>query len=144
MSYNERYPILVPACRHLARLLVRFAHKISLHGGNQVVIGLIRSKYWIPKLQNIVKSVIRACKVCILYKKKVQSQLMGDLPTERVTFFRPFTYTGVDFAGPFEIKSVTGRACRIRYSYVSPQRSSISKQQPIYPPKLLLLPLSAF
>ncbi|XP_018792778.1 PREDICTED: uncharacterized protein LOC108971277 [Bactrocera latifrons] len=34
-----------------------------------------------------------------------QTQLMGELPTERSTFSRAFTNTGVDFAGPFEAKS---------------------------------------
>lgn len=43
---------------------------------------------------------------------------MGDLPIHRTTFSRPFTYTGIDFAGPFEIKSIIGRACRISKGYV--------------------------
>jgi len=43
---------------------------------------------------------------------------MGDLPTDRVSFSRPFTYTGIDYAGPFEIKNYTGRACLITKGYV--------------------------
>ncbi|XP_036321200.1 uncharacterized protein LOC118735507 [Rhagoletis pomonella] len=43
---------------------------------------------------------------------------MGNLPKERTTFSRAFTNTGVDFTGPFEIKSYRGRGCRISKGYV--------------------------
>ncbi|XP_041450114.1 uncharacterized protein LOC121404525 [Drosophila obscura] len=118
MSYNERHPILLPPACLLVRLLVRFTHHISLHGGNQLVIRLIRATYWIPRLRHVVRAVIHSCKVCVLHRKRLQTQLMGDLPASRVTFSRPFTCTGVDFAGPFDVKSLTGRACRISKGYV--------------------------
>jgi len=38
---------------------------------------------------------------------------MGDLPTYRVSFSRPFTYTGIDYAGPFEIKNKEERYSRV-------------------------------
>ncbi|XP_062122030.1 uncharacterized protein LOC133835891 [Drosophila sulfurigaster albostrigata] len=44
---------------------------------------------------------------------------MGDLPKERASCRpRPFRHTGVDFAGPFEVKNYTGRACLITKGYV--------------------------
>ena len=43
---------------------------------------------------------------------------MAALPPERTTLDRPFTTTGVDFAGPFDIKSFTGRACKLTKGYV--------------------------
>lgn len=43
---------------------------------------------------------------------------MAALPPERTEFTRPFTRTGLDFAGPFDIKSYSGRACRITKGYV--------------------------
>ncbi|XP_075170473.1 uncharacterized protein LOC142242836 [Haematobia irritans] len=43
---------------------------------------------------------------------------MAALPPERTVLTRPFTTTGVDFAGPFEIKSFIGRACKITKGYV--------------------------
>jgi len=44
--------------------------------------------------------------------------MMGSFPKERVSFSRPFTYTGMDYAGPFDIKMYTGRACLISKGYV--------------------------
>jgi len=37
--------------------------------------------------------------------------MMGSFPKERVSFSRQFTYTGMDYAGPFDIKNYTGRVC---------------------------------
>ncbi|XP_062122497.1 uncharacterized protein LOC133836179 [Drosophila sulfurigaster albostrigata] len=118
LRYDESHPIILSYSSSFARLLVRFTHRISLHGGNQVVMRLIRSRFWIPKLKVLVKSTINSCKVCVIYRKRLQTQMMGDLPKERASYSRPFTHTGVDFAGPFEIKNSTGRACLITKGYV--------------------------
>ncbi|XP_062121532.1 uncharacterized protein LOC133835556 [Drosophila sulfurigaster albostrigata] len=118
LRYDESHPIILSYSSSFARLLVRFTHRISLHGGNQVVMRLIRSRFWIPKLKVLVKSTINSCKVCVIYKKRLQTQMMGDLPKERASYSRPFTHTGVDFAGPFEIKNYTGRAFLITKGYV--------------------------
>ncbi|KAH8361240.1 hypothetical protein KR084_006226, partial [Drosophila pseudotakahashii] len=93
LQYDERHPVLLPYSCRLSRLLVQFTHQITLHGGNQLI-------------------------VCTIYKKRLQTQLMGDFPTDRASFSRPFTYTGVDYAGPFELKNYTGRACLITKGYV--------------------------
>ncbi|XP_050340580.1 uncharacterized protein LOC126766984 [Bactrocera neohumeralis] len=38
---------------------------------------------------------------------------MAALPNERTILTRPFAATGIDFAGPYDIKNYTGRACLI-------------------------------
>jgi len=118
LQYDERHPILLPYDCRLSRLIVQFTHQITLHGGSQLIVRLIRTKYWIPKIKNLVKAVVNPCKICTIYKKRLQTQLMGDFPTDRVSFSRAFTYTGIDYAGPFEIKNYTGRACLITKGYV--------------------------
>ncbi|XP_043064804.1 uncharacterized protein LOC122320702 [Drosophila ficusphila] len=118
LRYDERHPIILPYECSLSRLLVKFTHLIALHGGNQLVVRLTRSRYWVPRIKNLVKAVINACKVCVIYKKRLQVQMMGNLPRERVSFSRPFTYTGMDYAVPFYIKHYTGRACLITKGYV--------------------------
>ncbi|XP_060665700.1 uncharacterized protein LOC132797981 [Drosophila nasuta] len=80
LRYDESHPISLSYSSYFARLLVRFTHRISLHGGNQVVMRLIRSRFWIPKLKVLVKSTINSCKVCVIYKKRLQTQMMGTCP----------------------------------------------------------------
>ena len=118
LTYDERHPIILPYNCHLSRLLVRFIHQLSLHGGNQLVLRLIRSQFWIPKVKNLIKATINQCKPCILYKQRCQRQLMAALPSARTELSRPLTDTGIDFTGPFEIKNYTGRACLITKGYV--------------------------
>ncbi|XP_073841215.1 uncharacterized protein [Musca autumnalis] len=43
---------------------------------------------------------------------------MAALPPERTTFARPFSTSGVDFAGPVEIKNFSGRGCRVSKGYI--------------------------
>ena len=72
----------------------------------------------IPRAATLVKSVVYQCRVCVVFRAKTNSQLMASLPRERVTLSRPFFATGVDFAGPFDIKTYTGRACKVTKGYI--------------------------
>ncbi|XP_075150676.1 uncharacterized protein LOC142224775 [Haematobia irritans] len=38
LSYNEKHPVILPYNCQLSRLLVKFTHEISIHGGNQLVL----------------------------------------------------------------------------------------------------------
>ncbi|XP_059217616.1 uncharacterized protein LOC131994757 [Stomoxys calcitrans] len=117
LSYDEKHPIILPYNCQYSRLLVKFIHEISIHGGNQLVLRLIRSQFWIVRAKNLIKTTINKCKPCIVYKHRLQEQIMSALPPERSEFSRPFTHTGVDFAGPFDIKYYAGRSCRITKGY---------------------------
>ncbi|XP_066585485.1 uncharacterized protein [Prorops nasuta] len=46
-------------------------------------------------------------------------QLMGDLPSSRVTPSRPFSTSGLDYAGPFQVRVSKGRGVRPSKVYVA-------------------------
>ncbi|XP_046811888.1 uncharacterized protein LOC111690105 [Lucilia cuprina] len=69
------------------------------------MMNAIQSQFYIPGLKRTVKKCVHHCLVCVRYKQKLKSQIMAALPPERCSFSLPFTYAGVDFAGPFQIKS---------------------------------------
>ena len=116
LSYSERHPILLPYPSKFARLLLEQIHVDSLHGGNQLMLRMLRMEYWIPRATSLIRSTIRHCKLCVL--AQICTQIMASLPPERTVLVRPFTSTGIDFAGPFDIKSFTGRCCKITKGYV--------------------------
>ena len=115
LSYNERHPIILSYSSKLARLYIEYIHNISLH---QLLLRLLRQEFWVPKAKNLIKTIIHHCKTCVIDRKRLQNQIMSALPPQRIEFTRPFTNTGTDFAGPFEIKSFTGRYTKITKGYV--------------------------
>lgn len=64
----------------------------------------IRRMFWITSLRQVCRRVMSKCVVCIRYRSKPIGQLIGELPTVRVTPGRAFECTGLDYAGPFELK----------------------------------------
>ncbi|XP_059217585.1 uncharacterized protein LOC131994736 [Stomoxys calcitrans] len=111
LSYEEIHPIILPEKSKLAELMIKFTHRILLHAEHHTMLRAIRQGFYIPRVKNIIRQCIRNCKPCTIVKHRFQNQIMASLPPERVQFSLPFTFTGVDFAGPFNI-----RASKVRNS----------------------------
>ena len=55
-------------------------------------------------MSKICKKVVRDCVICFRQKPRTSSQLMGQLPSYRVTGDAyPFERVGIDFAGPIYV-----------------------------------------
>lgn len=119
LTYDERHPTIIPDKSHFAELLVRYTHQILLHAEYNVMLRAIRHSFYVPRLKNLIRKCIRSCKACTLYKRKFQNQIMAAFPPERVTFSLPFTYAGVDFAGPFNLKTSILKNAKITKGYAA-------------------------
>ena len=69
----------------------------------QNLIALLRERYWITSVRNLVKTVIHQCLTCYRFKAQSTRQLMGEMPSARVKSSRPFLTTVVDYAGPISL-----------------------------------------
>ncbi|XP_075156248.1 uncharacterized protein LOC142229564 [Haematobia irritans] len=118
LSYNERHPVILSQKSHFAKLYIDFIHKLTLHGGIRLMLATVRLECWIVKAKNLIKTHVHNCQECVVARKNMQKQVMATLPPERTTLTRPFTNTGVDYAGPFDIKTYSGRGCRITKGYI--------------------------
>ncbi|XP_029679981.1 uncharacterized protein LOC115245695 [Formica exsecta] len=49
LSNDERHPMIAPPASWLTRLLIESCHKRTLHGGVQLMLGLLRLRHWIPR-----------------------------------------------------------------------------------------------
>ena len=56
-----------------------------------------------------MKGVHKDCMACRLRRKKVQEQVMADLPAEVVSQLRPFEHLHLDLMGPFNVKGIGGQ-----------------------------------
>lgn len=113
LPYDNKHPIILSRRSTLANLLVRHLHEKYFHATRSFTLARIQSRYWIHGgATRLVKKVISQCVWCTRMKAETLSQIMGDLPRERITISRPFAYSGVDFAGPFLVKCTNHRVMK--------------------------------
>jgi hypothetical protein len=73
--------------------------------GTDPVLAAIRQKFWIIPGRQEVKSFKRKCTQCKKEREKPGSQLLSELPIERITAMQPaFYHTSVEYFGPIEVK----------------------------------------
>lgn len=118
MAYDTQHQIILPTKSYLSRLIIKDAHIRTMHGGPLVMLNYLRSKYWILRAKDLTKKIYRECVTCIRYSKKNTTQLMGQLPHVRVTADRAFKSTGVDYAGPINIRFSPGRGSKSYKGYI--------------------------
>ncbi|XP_047105115.1 uncharacterized protein LOC124768933 [Schistocerca piceifrons] len=104
VPYDEHHPIIVPPKHHLTRILIIDEHENLLHAGSQLLLAMLRRRFWIPNGRNKEKGVMRKCLKCFRLKSKTAVQLMGQRPAARVSQSHPFQHCGVDYAGPIAVK----------------------------------------
>lgn len=66
-----------------------------------------------------VRKHILHCVICTRFRQRRAQQLMGQLPVNTVTPARPFLHSGIDYAGPFTIKTWKGKNARTYKAYVA-------------------------
>lgn len=105
-SYEFKHPAIVHKHSRLAKLIIIDAHRKTRCGGVQLITQYTRVQYWIPGIRDEARRHIHQCVPCARYSKRVYEQMMGDLPPERVQPGKPFLHSGIDYAGPLEIRQL--------------------------------------
>jgi len=119
LSDNAKHPLILPRNSPLTSLIIADAHKRTLHGGTQITLSFIRNNYWIIGGRAPVRSFILKCVHCTRYRRQRAQQIMGQLPPERSNPSRPFLHTGVDYAGPLNIRNWKGRNSRTYKAWIA-------------------------
>ncbi|XP_060860026.1 uncharacterized protein LOC132937224 [Metopolophium dirhodum] len=114
----EKHPIPFPADSPCMRLIFVNEHEKTMHGGPQIMLAAIRNKYWPINGRNIARKITQKCVKCFKYKPVVVQPIMGNLPQARIDPAKPFQRSGVDFAGPFLVKSSLRRNASANKAYV--------------------------
>lgn len=118
-TLDYKHPIIIPKNTHIGELIIKDAHERVMHGGTALTINLITSKYWMIGLKPAVKKYIKKCVTCVRYNARTHQPIMGELPSVRVTPGRPFESSGVDFAGPIQMRVSKGRGQKSYKGYIS-------------------------
>jgi hypothetical protein len=119
LLYQTIHQLILPPDHHFTKLVVSAEHIKLLHAGPQLSIASLRERYWIPRIRNVVKTIIHHCLTCYKFKAQATQQLMGELPSSRVQPSRPFLTTGVDYAGPIQLRLDAPRSKTITKGYIA-------------------------
>ena len=105
--------MLLPRQSVVTTLIIRDDHRCLGHAGRK-----LHERYWIVNINSAVRHVIQTCITCSRLRKPLEEQHMADhdLPLDRTDPAPHFTYTGIDYFGPFNVKE--GRKLHKRYEVV--------------------------
>jgi hypothetical protein len=119
LSEDSKHPAIIPKKHHLTTLIIKHFHIKHLHASPQLLLSVIRQKFWIPCGRDVVRRFVKSCTTCFRLSASTMSQLMGDLPASRVTPSKAFSTSGVDFAGPFLARERGGRGKKSFKIYIA-------------------------
>ncbi|XP_070511538.1 uncharacterized protein [Cardiocondyla obscurior] len=119
MNVDAKHPMLLPKHSELTTLIVRAEHVNALHAGAQTTLAMVRQRFWPIAARAVVRKIVRNCVTCFKCKPKFSQAKMADLPGKRVNVARPFTHTGVDYAGPILLKEHKRRNAKLTKAYLA-------------------------
>ncbi|XP_064462651.1 uncharacterized protein LOC135373366 [Ornithodoros turicata] len=99
-SEELKHPMILPCNDRFTELLVEAAHIRLLHGGVQLTLIELRSRFWILKGRRTVRRVLNACLPCRRRRLRPETAPPAPLPRDRITETMPFDVVGIDFCGP--------------------------------------------
>ena len=89
-----------------------------MHAGPTLLTASLNRCYYIVGCRKIVRSITRGCITCRRSTARPKPQLLGQIPTERITPDLVFNRVGLDYAGPFILKYGSIRKPSFIKSYV--------------------------
>lgn len=115
ISNSKKHPIVLPARCKVTSLIFTYEHKRLLHIGPQGLLAHLQNTYWPIRGRIIARRVVNKCIICFRARPTMLEPFMAPLPRERVTKDRVFAKSGVDFCGPFMIRSGLRRVTPIKH-----------------------------
>ena len=101
---TQIHPIILDSKDLLMVKYFTYLHVALCHCGPSLLLSHTGTKLHVLGARRLCRKTCSCCITCRKCKPRVQSQVMAELPAQRVTASPPFTHCGMDFAGPFTIK----------------------------------------
>ncbi|XP_062557058.1 uncharacterized protein LOC134221907 [Armigeres subalbatus] len=118
LPFASKHQLIIPDKDPVIKKMISALHVEHLHVGQTGLISVIRQRYWLLNAKSTVRQVARSCVKCFRVNPVEIKQLMGNLPSSRVVPSPPFAVTGVDYAGPFQVRQGSHRPMLMK-SYVA-------------------------
>ncbi|GFU00880.1 integrase catalytic domain-containing protein [Trichonephila clavipes] len=101
IPYSQKHPAILAKNSKLSKIYFINLHKKLFHVGPQGLLNAVRLRFWALGGRNLARKTVHTCVVCFKCKPIPSSQIMGNLPYERVNMASPFSITGLDLGGPY-------------------------------------------
>ncbi|XP_068759706.1 uncharacterized protein [Montipora capricornis] len=99
------YPIYLPDDGVFTGKLVTHFHTQTLHGRVSLTMVKVRETYWIPRLRQLVKRLIKRCYGCKRFHVSAFANTPpGYPPIDRTEGTSPFQVVGIAYAGPVKYR----------------------------------------
>ncbi|KXJ77016.1 hypothetical protein RP20_CCG008496 [Aedes albopictus] len=119
LTFGQRHPIILPAKNHVTKIIINDLHERYLHIGPSGLLSALRQQFWIVDGRNVIQKQLRKCVRCFRITPPDVKRFMGDLPQFRVTQSDVFSRVGVDYGGPFLIKTGNPRKPVYQKTYIA-------------------------
>ena len=103
-SYSQPHPVILDGRHPSTKLIILSEHLCLMHAGPTLLLSFMNQRFHIMGVRKTVRFVTRQCITCKRHSIKPQDHLLGQQPPECVSLAAPFEKSGVDYAGPFQIK----------------------------------------
>ena len=104
ITHSQHHPIILHGKSTLCHKLMYHNHVALGHCGPSLLLSSVGIQLNIVGARRLARTTYRSCVVCQKATARTQQQLMGQLPSLRITPAPPFSTCGIDYAGPFLIK----------------------------------------
>ena len=105
ISEEMKCPKLLARKNFYTELVILEVHGRLVHAGISHTLSQLRQEYWIPQGRVEVRRVIYQCVICKRHNgPSFCLPNMPPWPKERVSKSNPFTYVGLDYLGPIQVK----------------------------------------
>ncbi|GFX91594.1 integrase catalytic domain-containing protein [Trichonephila clavipes] len=95
LPYVNKYPAILPGNHNLTVQIIVPFHRKNLHTGASSLLHYVREKFWPLNGRSLCRKVVHECLVCFKSRPLVTSQLMGNLPHDRVVPDYPFNCSAI-------------------------------------------------
>ena len=111
LPFTGKHPILLG--KHLlTERLIHHYHVLRKHQGVEALQTFLRHDFWIISSRRIIRKVKTACVRCRRHEAPTGNQVTPPFPKGRVSLSRPFSFCGIDYAGPLVARCQTG-TCKV-------------------------------
>ncbi|GFV00846.1 integrase catalytic domain-containing protein [Trichonephila clavipes] len=87
IPYSQKHPAKLAKNSKLSKIYFITLHKKLFHVGPQGLLNAVRLRFWALGGRNLARKTVHTCVVCFKCKPIPSSQIMGNLPYERVNMW---------------------------------------------------------